>query len=90
MMTPAVVATLWKLIYHPTIGPLNYTLSLIGIKAPEWATSEFALPALVVADVWQWTPFMTILLLAGRRASRARSTRRPTWTAPRAGRRSLT
>lgn len=65
MMTPAVVATLWKLIYHPTIGPLNYTLSLIGIKAPEWATSEWALPALVVADVWQWTPFMTILLLAG-------------------------
>ncbi len=65
MMTPAVVATLWKLIYHPTIGPLNYTLSWLGIKAPEWATSEFALAALVVADVWQWTPFMTILLLAG-------------------------
>ncbi len=65
MMTPAVVATLWKLIYHPAIGPLNYTLSLIGIRGPEWATSEFALPALVVADVWQWTPFMTILLLAG-------------------------
>ena len=65
MMTPAVVATLWKLILHPTIGPLNYTLSLFGIKAPEWAASEFALPALVVADIWQWTPFMTILLLAG-------------------------
>jgi multiple sugar transport system permease protein len=65
MMTPAVAATLWKLIYHPSIGPLNYTLSLIGIKAPEWAASEFALPALVLADIWQWTPFMTILLLAG-------------------------
>jgi multiple sugar transport system permease protein len=65
MMTPAVVATLWKLILHPTIGPLNYSLSFLGIKAPEWASSEFALPALVVADVWQWTPFMTILLLAG-------------------------
>lgn len=65
MMTPAVVATLWKLILHPTIGPLNYTLSLLGITAPEWASSEFALPALVVADIWQWTPFMTILLLAG-------------------------
>jgi multiple sugar transport system permease protein len=65
MMTPAVVATLWKLLYHPTIGPLNYTLSLFGIKAPEWASSQYALPALVVADVWQWTPFMTILLLAG-------------------------
>ena len=65
MMTPAVVATLWKLIYHPTIGPLNYTLSWFGIKGPEWANSKFALAALVVADIWQWTPFMTILLLAG-------------------------
>ena len=65
MMTPAVVATLWKLIYHPTIGPLNYTLSLLGIKAPEWANSKYALLSLVVVDIWQWTPFMTILLLAG-------------------------
>ncbi|HBY96980.1 MAG TPA: hypothetical protein DEP84_24040 [Chloroflexi bacterium] len=66
MMTPAVVAILWKLIYHPRFGPLNYTLSLVGIKGPEWATSPaWALPALLIADIWQWTPFMTILLLAG-------------------------
>lgn len=65
MITPAVVAVLWRLIYHPTFGPLNYTLSLFGIQGPEWIASSWALPALVVADVWQWTPFMTILLLAG-------------------------
>ena len=65
MITPAVVATLWKLIYHPTFGPLNYTLSWFGIQGPQWASSQWALPALVVADIWQWTPFMTILLLAG-------------------------
>lgn len=65
MITPAVVAILWKLIYHPTFGPLNYTLSLFGAKGQEWVSSNWALPALVVADVWQWTPFMTILLLAG-------------------------
>ena len=65
MITPAVVAVLWRLVYHPTFGPLNYTLSLIGIQGEEWVASGWALPALVVADVWQWTPFMTILLLAG-------------------------
>jgi multiple sugar transport system permease protein len=65
MITPAVVAVLWRLIYHPTFGPLNYTLSLLGIQGPEWVASNWALPALVVTDVWQWTPFMTILLLAG-------------------------
>jgi multiple sugar transport system permease protein len=66
MITPAVVAILWKQIYHPTFGPLNYTLSLLGIEGPAWVSDPFwALPALVLADVWQWTPFMTILLLAG-------------------------
>jgi multiple sugar transport system permease protein len=66
MITPAVVAILWKQIYHPTFGPLNYSLSLLGIEGPAWVSDPFwALPALVVADVWQWTPFMTILLLAG-------------------------
>jgi multiple sugar transport system permease protein len=66
MITPAVVAVLWKQILHPTFGPLNYTLSLIGIEGPAWASDPiWALPALVVVDVWQWTPFMTILLLAG-------------------------
>jgi multiple sugar transport system permease protein len=65
MITPAVVAVVWRLIYHPTFGPLNYTLSLLGIQGEEWVASEWALPALMVADVWQWTPFMTILLLAG-------------------------
>jgi len=66
MITPAVVAVLWKQIYHPTFGPLNYTLSLFGIEGPAWASDPiWALPALVAVDIWQWTPFMTILLLAG-------------------------
>lgn len=66
MITPAVVAVLWRLLYHPTIGPINYLLSLVGINGPSWVSDPFwTLPALVVADVWQWTPFMTILLLAG-------------------------
>lgn len=66
MITPAVIAVLWRLLYHPTIGPINYLLSLIGIKGPTWVSDPFwTLPALVVADIWQWTPFMTILLLAG-------------------------
>lgn len=66
MITPAVVAILWRLIYHPSVGPLNATLALFGIRGPEWvASAKWALPALVVTDIWQWTPFMTILLLAG-------------------------
>jgi multiple sugar transport system permease protein len=66
MITPAVVAILWKQIYHPTFGPLNYLLSFVGIEGPAWVSDPiWALPSLVLVDVWQWTPFMTILLLAG-------------------------
>jgi multiple sugar transport system permease protein len=66
MITPAIVAILWRLIYHARLGPVNYILSLLGIQGPEWVSSPiFTLPALVIADIWQWTPFMTILLLAG-------------------------
>lgn len=65
MITPAVVAVLWRLIYHPSFGPLNYTLSWFGLEGAEWVSSSWALLALVVTDIWQWTPFMTILLLAG-------------------------
>lgn len=65
MITPAVVAVLWRLIYHPSVGPLNATLAMFGIEGPAWVTSDYALLSLVVADIWQWTPFMTILLLAG-------------------------
>lgn len=65
MVTPAVVAIIWKLVLHPTFGPLNYTLSVFGIEGPLWISSAWALPALTAVDVWQWTPFMTILLLAG-------------------------
>jgi len=65
MVTPAVVAVLWRLIYHPTFGPLNNSLAWFGLKGAEWVSSEWALLALVVVDIWQWTPFMTILLLAG-------------------------
>jgi multiple sugar transport system permease protein len=65
MLTPAVVAVLWRLFYHPSVGPLNAILAMVGIQGPEWVSSKYALVVLVVADVWQWTPFMTILLLAG-------------------------
>jgi multiple sugar transport system permease protein len=65
MITPAVIGILWRLIYHPAVGPLNAVLAFFGVKGPEWVYSEYALGALIVVDIWQWTPFMTILLLSG-------------------------
>lgn len=66
MIAPAVVAFIWKMIYNPYWGPLNYFLSKLGIEGQSWASDpNLALPSLLVADIWQWTPFTIILLLAG-------------------------
>lgn len=55
-LTPAVaMALLWTWLLHPTIGPVNYLLSLIGIKGPGWfASSEWALPSVIIVNLWAY------------------------------------
>jgi len=65
-VTPVVMAVVWKTIFHETLGPLNDVLSWFGIAAVPWlseATPAFI--AIILVDIWQWTSFMFILLLAG-------------------------
>lgn len=67
MIAPTVVGVLWKMIFKARYGALNYFLGqLFGIAGPDWLADKWAaLAGLIIADVWEWTPFMTILLLAG-------------------------
>jgi multiple sugar transport system permease protein len=66
MIAPTVVGVLWKMIYKARYGALNYFLEQIGIVGPDWLADKWAaLAGLLIADIWEWTPFMTILLLAG-------------------------
>jgi multiple sugar transport system permease protein len=66
MIAPTVVGVLWKMIYKARYGAMNYFLEQIGIAGPDWlADKSAALAGLLIADIWEWTPFMTILLLAG-------------------------
>ena len=63
-----VAARTWELIYNYSYGLANYTLALLGIGSGpvNWlGTPLSAFGALVVADVWKTTPFVTIVLLAG-------------------------
>jgi multiple sugar transport system permease protein len=67
-MAPVVVGQLWRMLWDPQFGPVNYILSLVwpgdveivwGIQYPwNWIS-------IVVTDAWQWTPFMFVILLAG-------------------------
>lgn len=66
MISPTVVGVLWKMIFKARYGALNYLLEQIGIAGPDWlANNTAALVGLIIADVWEWTPFITILLFAG-------------------------
>jgi len=66
MLVPAVVGLLWQLLFHETYGPINHVLAVLGVPPVSWLSDATAMTlGLVVADVWEWTPFAAILLLAG-------------------------
>lgn len=64
--TPAAIALVWAMMYHPTLGVINYLGQLVGIPPQEWiANPRTVIPALVVVDAWEWTPLVTLMALAG-------------------------
>ena len=68
-MTPAVAGLVWRILYDPTLGLLNFLLSIVGINGPAWvANSSTALISIILVDIWQWTPFSVLLVAAGLKA----------------------
>ena len=71
LLPPVVVAVIWRLIYNPDFGVLNGSLKSLGLNTSSltWIAGEnTALASVILVDVWQWTPFMFLLLLAGLQA----------------------
>lgn len=66
LIAPIVVSMVWKYILHPSVGLVDYLLGSIGLYQPAWlSTKPYALIAVVIIDVWEWTPFMFLVLSAG-------------------------
>jgi len=64
--TPVAVGMMWRLIFDPNIGFANQLRSWFGIPAQPWLSGQTtALPTLIFVDVWQWTPMVVLILLAG-------------------------
>ncbi len=63
MIAPVVVGLMWRYMYHPTLGTFNQTLKSLGFEGVDWL-GQYALLSVIIADVWQWTPFIFILSLA--------------------------
>ena len=60
---------MWKLMTNPNFGVLSYLAELVGITNMRWAADpNTALFTVVLVDVWVYTPFIMILLLAGLRS----------------------
>jgi multiple sugar transport system permease protein len=69
MIAPVIGALLWKLMMQPSVGILKPALAIFGITGVEWAANpKTALPSVILIDVWIYTPFVALLLLAGLRA----------------------
>lgn len=64
--TPVAVAMMWLLIFEPSIGFANEFLGWLGLPGQGWISDPSqALPTLIFVDIWQWTPMVGLILLAG-------------------------
>ena len=64
--TYAVVGLLGQVMFNLKYGVINQLLGFIGIGAIDWiGDPQWAFVAIIFWDVWQWTPFVTLVLLAG-------------------------
>ena len=69
MFTPVVVGFVWKTLFDPTYGPINDVMTALGLPDVPWLSERFpAMAAVIIADVWQWTPFMFLILFAALRS----------------------
>ena len=71
MLPPVVVGVVWRLMLNADFGAINSALQSVGINTESltWTASpRLALASVIAVDIWQWTPFMFLVLLAGLQA----------------------
>src|ERR671937_268675 len=69
MLAPVAIGFMWKMLYDQSYGPVDAVLRSLHLGAPPWLSSTgWSFPAVVIMDVWEWTPLLFLLLLAGPQA----------------------
>ncbi|WP_240423595.1 carbohydrate ABC transporter permease [Microbacterium halotolerans] len=64
--TPVAVGMMWLLLFEPTIGFVNVLMDAIGLPRQGWLSDkDMALNTVLFVEVWQWTPMIVLILLAG-------------------------
>lgn len=63
---PIAVGLTWRYMYHTDFGVFNHIVSLLGLSEHNWlGDTATAMPSVILFDVWQWTPFVALIVLAG-------------------------
>ena len=66
LLTPAVVALIWSYMYDPNIGIIQFLASSLGLSVRPWLSDvNTAMPAVIIVNVWEWTPFAFLVFVAG-------------------------
>ncbi|RJF81169.1 sugar ABC transporter permease [Azospirillum cavernae] len=66
LIAPVAVALIARQMFNPTMGPLNHLMTRLGFpNLPYLTETPWALGAIIAVEVWQWTPFVVLMLLAG-------------------------
>ena len=68
MLAPIAVGLIWKLLLSGDFGMFTYYMRLLGIFDRDTSvlgSASLVMPAIMMIDVWQWTPFVTLVMLAG-------------------------
>jgi len=66
IIAPVVVGLIWRFMFSAELGILSYFTHLLGLGRVPWlGYPTLALASIIMVDVWQWTPFTTLIILAG-------------------------
>lgn len=66
LLAPVVVGVLWRFLYHPNVGLINYFLGVLGFGRVNFlGDASLALLSVTLVEIWQWTSFMFLIIYAG-------------------------
>ncbi|GGF93552.1 carbohydrate ABC transporter permease [Paenibacillus abyssi] len=66
MLAPVVIGFMWKMLFDESYGPINHFLGFLGLPTVSWITnSTMAVISVILVDVWEWTPLIALILMAG-------------------------
>ncbi len=65
VVTPVIVGLVWKLMLNSEHGVINWLLAQVISTTPVWLGPKLSFTSVILVDVWQWTPFVALIILSG-------------------------